>query len=123
MFIITYDEFILHWMNNHFLSEKSLADIKSQIDIILNFQKRVRIEKHKLNRSVAYTNKHMPNLHSVWANNQSLCIEMLEMRLHYHKDILSTMLSHIHFRNCKINAHHSSLLSLPRIQVRYNKEN
>ena len=113
----SYDKFISHWINKHYLSEQSLSDIRLQIDVVINFEKAVNKEKQKLIISVAYTEKHMPNLDSVWANNQIRYIEEQEMGLHYQKNILLTMLTHIHFWPCIINTHYSSLLSIPRIKV------
>ena len=112
-----YDEFISHWINKHYLSEQSLSDIRLQIDVVMNFEKAVNREKQKFNISTAYTYKHMPNLNSMWANNQIRYIEVLEMDWHYQKKILLTMLTHIHFWPCIINTHYSSLLSIPRIKV------
>ena len=115
--ITTYAEFISHWINKHYLSEKSLSDIRLQIDVIIHLEKTINTEEQKRDISVEYINKHMPNLDSVWANNQIRDIEELQMGLQYQKNILLAMLTHIHFWPCINNTYYSSSLSLPRIKV------
>ena len=114
--IQAFSEYREHWKYVHILSEKSMEDVKCQISFVRQLEVKLKTERNRLLEvtTKAGNYKNVPEIG--WINRQEFVMFRVEETLKVQKDVLSTMLTHLHFYESEDNMYYSAYLSLQNMK-------
>ena len=97
MVLKSYVDYLAHWNSDHVLSEAGLRDIECQVKHVRHLENNRKSKECVLLSSVTNSNNELNPWYSKWKNRQRCKISYMDKTLRIQKQVLSTMLTHLHF--------------------------